>query len=55
MKNLKNYGVQVLDTKEIREIGGGWFWPVIAGAAVYEIISDWNNFENGLMGRPYEK
>ncbi len=26
MKNLENYGVQTLDTREIREIDGGLIW-----------------------------
>ena len=26
-----------------------------AAAAVTEIITDWDNFKNGLMGRPEEK
>ncbi len=50
MKNLENYGVLKLNTKEMRETDGGWFWPVVAGAIVYEIITDWKNFKAGLFG-----
>lgn len=47
---LENYGVQVLDTKKIKETNGGWFWPIVAGALVYEVISDWDNFKAGIAG-----
>ena len=48
MKKLENYGVQELNTQEIRETDGGWFWPIVAGAVVYEIVSDWDNFKDGF-------
>lgn len=32
MKNLDSYGVQMLDTKEIKEIGGGGFLAWLVGA-----------------------
>jgi len=33
MKNLENYGVQVLDAREIRETDGGGWIPVVGGIA----------------------
>ena len=51
-------------TKEFRElplqnqmeINGGalHFLVLIGAAAVTQIIIDWDNFKNGLMGRPEE-
>ena len=54
MKNLENYGVQEMNAEEIREIQGGlhWFWPVAAGAVLYEVVTDWKNFKAGLAGNP---
>jgi len=56
----------VLSTADFREIPvteqqklNGGFWPAllvgIGIAAVAEIISDWDNFKNGLTGKPEEK
>ena len=41
---------------EQREINGGalHFFVLIGAAAVTQIIIDWDNFKNGLMGRPEE-
>ena len=50
MKNLENYGVQEMSAKEIKKTDGGWFWPIVAAAVVYEIVSDWDNFKAGLTG-----
>jgi hypothetical protein len=54
MRNLEIYGVQELNAEEIREIQGGlhWFWPVAAGAVLYEVVTDWENFKAGLAGNP---
>lgn len=39
MKNLENYGVLQLDTKEMREIEGG-FWPaIIVGALIGALLT----------------
>jgi hypothetical protein len=42
---------------EQQEINGGAipFLALIGAAAVAQIILDWDNFKNGLMGRPEEK
>jgi hypothetical protein len=44
MKNLENYGVQELNTKEIKETEGGWILPalqIIAYAlGIYAGIND---------------
>lgn len=42
--------------QEQQELNGG-VWPFIVAAAllvVNEVIEDWDNFKNGLMGRPEE-
>jgi hypothetical protein len=41
---------------EQQEINGGalHFFVLIGAAAVTQIIVDWDNFKNGLMGRPEE-
>ena len=55
MKNLENYGVLQLNTKEMEEIEGGDFGVVstvvagiIIGAAV-EIMGDWDHFKKGFL------
>ena len=47
MKNLENYGVQVLNTKEIREVDGGIIGIIIAGIALGYYI------EGLKEGRPW--
>lgn len=41
---LQNFGVQELDAKEIREVGGGLPWWLPAAAVVGLVISAVNNF-----------
>jgi len=42
--------------EEQKTSGGLWHFAAALGiAAVVEIFSDWDNFKNGLMGRPEEK
>lgn len=48
----KSNELQELTNSELREINGGWFWVVLGGAAVVEVLSDWDNFKAGLMGEP---
>tara|TARA_R110002050_G_scaffold238372_1_gene374449 strand:+ start:232 stop:405 length:174 start_codon:yes stop_codon:yes gene_type:complete len=55
MKNLQNFGVQELSAKEIKEIEGGFIWPILEaitvvlaiGAAIDyiagEVIKGWDN------------
>ena len=33
MKNLNEFGVQEMNTKEIKEIDGGGFWVIMGGIA----------------------
>ncbi len=54
MKNLENYGVKELNTKDIKETDGGIFGAILAAAAiylVYETIGNWSAsreaFESG--------
>lgn len=42
MKNLESFDVQELDTKEIRKIVGGKFWPA------YFISELLNGFQDGM-------
>lgn len=51
-------GFSEISMSEQQEINGG-IWPIIARivvglaiAAGTELIDDWDNFKNGLMGRP---
>lgn len=46
-----------IPVREQQEINGGYlaFLMAIGIAAVAEIITDWDNFKNGLMGMPEEK
>ena len=39
MKNLENYGVQELNTKEIKETNGG-FWNFVIGAIAGGVLYD---------------
>jgi hypothetical protein len=43
-----------IPVNEQLEINGGalHFLILVAAAAVTQIIFDWDNFKNGLMGRP---
>jgi len=50
MKNLENFDVLEMTSEEIKKTNGGWFWSILAGAIVYEIVSDWDNFKAGLTG-----
>ncbi|MFH0756274.1 MAG: hypothetical protein V2B15_03195 [Bacteroidota bacterium] len=58
MKNEMNTGnFRVIPLAEQQEINGGAvpFFILIGVAAVTQIITDWDNFKNGLMGRPEVK
>ncbi len=58
MKNEMNTeNFRVIPLSEQQEINGGFvpFFILIGVAAVTQIIIDWDNFKNGLMGRPEEK
>ncbi|WP_321515209.1 hypothetical protein [Marinifilum fragile] len=55
MKDLKEFGVQEMNTKEIKEIDGGIFGAILAGvviAGATVVFTDWDNFKKGLMGEP---
>ena len=46
---------QELSMNELRDINGGAGFAILAGiviAAASQIIIDWDNFKNGLIGRP---
>lgn len=46
-----------IPVNEQQDINGG-FWQIVVSIgimAVGEIIDDWDNFKNGLTGRPEEK
>ncbi len=47
-------GFNEISQSEQKEINGG-IWPLVASlivAAVTEVLSDWDNFKNGLKGLP---
>ena len=62
MKNLEvhSYGVAQMTTREMRTTNGGVLGlddilvGIVVGACI-QIISDWRSFEDGLMGRPYNR
>ncbi|MFC2116221.1 hypothetical protein ACFLTU_07080 [Bacteroidota bacterium] len=44
-----------LNREEMHEVQGGFLGAVLIGLAIAggaAIINDWDNFKNGLMGRP---
>jgi hypothetical protein len=48
---------QEIPADDLRSTQGG-AWPIVVGLALIvaeEIASDWDNFKNGLLGRPEEK
>lgn len=56
MKNVKDYGVQEMDTNEMKKIDGGSFWAVFGGIVfaglVYEVLTEgsaqcWADFKAG--------
>lgn len=56
MKNLEIYGVQEMNTQEMKKTdGGNPFWVLVGagiliGAAI-EIMGDWDNLIAGLTGQ----
>ena len=58
--DLDCFGVKEITKNELREIDGGVFGIddlilTIAAGAVIAVINDWDNFERGLSGQPYQK
>lgn len=57
--NLSLEGFSEISQADQQEINGGLFFvPILAALIIAggtEIIQDWDNFKNGLMGRPEEK
>lgn len=54
---LFSAGISEIPEEEQLRMNGGSL-PVIAALAVVivaQVIDDWDNFKNGLMGRPEEK
>ena len=50
-------GFNEISQSEQKEINGG-IWPLVSAlivAAVTEVIGDWDNFVNGLKGKPEQK
>ena len=51
MRNLNNFNAESLDSKNMKEIKGGFPWCIpaaIIGAACYVIFEDWDNFKKGV-------
>jgi bacteriocin-like protein len=51
---MSNYYVE-LSESELRQIEGGSILGGLAIAAFAQIVGDWDNFKNGLAGRPEVK
>lgn len=49
-----NFSVKELLLVEQKEINGGFLGILIAGAIIV-ILNDWDNFKNGLAGKPEVK
>ncbi|MEO5980638.1 MAG: hypothetical protein ABIS36_11360 [Chryseolinea sp.] len=52
-----SYKAQPLSEDELRDTSGGvngWatFFGGLAATALGEIVKDWDNFKNGIAGRP---
>ncbi len=61
MNSLKTTpkGLIALSKKEVKEVNGGLglLPAIVVGciiAAFAEIVSDWDNFERGFKGEPYQ-
>ncbi len=53
MKNLENFGVQELNTKEITKIDGGWY-PFDGWTPIKNLANDlWNAFQAGFQEGAY--
>jgi lactobin A/cerein 7B family class IIb bacteriocin len=45
-----------LEKNELREVDGGRSAWVTAGLALFAaLVTDWENFERGLCGKPYKE
>ncbi len=55
--NVNSEHFRLIPQAKQQEINGGAipFFVLIGAAAVTQIIIDWDNFKNGLMGRPEDK
>ncbi|MFE2862312.1 MULTISPECIES: hypothetical protein [Sphingobacterium] len=51
--DLKGFGVQEMDAKEMEVIDGGW-WQAALGTFLYNVVADWRQnvaaFERGING-----
>lgn len=56
MMQSASYKAQPLSEDDLRDIIGGsaWlpFFGGLAGTTLGELFKDWDNFKNGLAGRP---
>ncbi len=45
---------QELDQAACRRISGGaaWYIPVVVGGLLYQVLSHWDHFKQGLSGSP---
>jgi hypothetical protein len=50
----KNPLLQELDQRECSQIKGGlgWLIPILVGGIVYQVLSHWDQFKEGLTGKP---
>jgi len=39
MKNLENYGVLEMDTKEMKDVDGGFLWGIFIGSAIVGLLA----------------
>jgi hypothetical protein len=48
---IKMFNVNELPLREQKQINGG-FWGALLIAAIVVVINDWDNFKNGIAGKP---
>ena len=48
-KNLIINAMKELNEMELREVEGGWLIPLLVGAVIAGILSDWPGFKQGII------
>jgi len=51
MENL-NCQITYLTFTEQRDVNGGFIWGALIVAAFVAVINDWDNFKDGIAGKP---
>jgi hypothetical protein len=46
------FNVRELSSDEESQINGGFFWVPLLLIAIEKVVDDWDNFKNGIAGKP---